>query len=96
MCKLQNYYGSAVSTDKILKQLEKCSENNFMNLKIGKKIFIYSVSESQFEIKNIIAESNERFEHLNPANVIQVSSKFSGKHPFIFAETALAFKGFDV
>ena len=95
-CKLQNYYGSSIYTDKILKQLENCSENNFMNFKVGNKIFLYSVSEHQFEIRKILAEGNHRIQHLNPGDVVQFSSNLSGKNPFIFAEAAVAFKGFDV
>lgn len=96
ICKLHNYYGDTKATDKILKQLEKCSESNLEKLKISAKIFIYSIVENSSEIKNIISENNADIEHLNIANKIKIDNHSSSKKPFIFAETGLGFRGFDV
>jgi hypothetical protein len=96
VCKLQNYFGNTQATDKIFKQLEKCSESNLEKLKISDKVFIYSNIENSSELNNIISKNNPKIEHLNIANKIKFDSKSPSKTPFIFAETGLGFRGFDV
>ena len=90
--KLQNYYGCSKSTDRLLNQLEKCKNQDFKNFNIGEKIFVYSNSNAI--LKKILNSGNSKFQQ------IDISQKFNLKKdnqsPFVFAETGIAFRGFDV
>jgi len=92
--KLQNYYGCSKSTDKILNQLEKCKDNNFDKFNLGNKIFIYSNTNNNTDIKNLMDSGNDKFQIVNIVDKFQNSS--DKQNSFIFPETGIAFRGFDV
>tara|TARA_S200000501_G_scaffold276906_1_gene260736 strand:+ start:1108 stop:1989 length:882 start_codon:yes stop_codon:yes gene_type:complete len=91
--KLHNYYGCSKSTDKILNQLEKCISGDFSRFNISKKVYIYSSSNKINILENIINSNPNHFQ------IIELSQKFNLKIDrkfFIFAETGISFRGFDV
>ena len=92
--KIQNFYGCSKSTDRILKLLEKCKDQNFNNFNIGDRIYVYSISKSNALLNKILNSGNSKFQQ------IDISQKFNlikeNQNPFIFAETGIAFRGFDV
>lgn len=92
--KLQNFYGCSKSADKILNQLEKCKDENFNKFNLGNKIFIYSNSNNNSDLKYILDSGNDKFKLVNIAEHFNENS--IKPNTFIFPETGIAFRGFDV
>ncbi len=92
--KVQNYYGCSKSADKILNQLEKCTNNDYSNFKISDQIFIYSNTKNNADFLKITKSPNSQFKSIDILNRFQ--SKNKNSNSFVFAETGLVFRGFDV
>ena len=92
--KLQNFYGCSKSTDKILNQLEKCNKSDYSEFNISNKVFIYSNNNQSIELENIVSANPNHFLNIDISKKIKFNTK--KQNPFIFAETGIAFKGFDV
>ena len=91
--KLDNYFGCSKSTDKILKEMEKCSNNNFSKFNLNCKTFVYCNKNQNKDLQRIINSNPSQFLPIDINRKLRIKQK---KDSFIFAETGVAFRGFDV
>lgn len=91
---LQNFYGCSKSADKILSQLEKCTQSDFSIFNISDKIFIYSSNNTNNQLNDLVNINPKQFEKIEVLKKLNLNQE--KQNPYIFPETGIAFRGFDV